>query len=218
MTVQTNSVDSDASRSALAILIGADTAMLDDVRAKLNAPVALAALSVDDWNAALSPWPAPGLRAKEPFTGGAHQTLERLMAQLPSLRNQAEAELGVKPAYTFLVGYSLAGLCALWITAQTNEFQGVGSVSGSIWYDGFCEYMAAHPPQAHMVYLSLGKSEPRARNPRLARVGECTQAMHDLLARNAYDVTFEWNSGNHFNDASGRIARCVYWLWAHCDG
>lgn len=202
----------NASGGTLAILLGADGALLEDVRAKLNGRAALAALTIDDWNAELSPWPAPGLRASEPFSGGARMTFDRLMARLPDLRSQARAELGATPARTLLVGYSLAGLCALWTAAHTDLFQGAGSVSGSLWYDGFVEYMAEHPPQVQSVYLSLGSAEPRARNPRLARVGECTQALRDQLAGRGYDVTFDWNPGNHFNDVSGRIARCVSWL------
>ncbi len=207
--------ESRARGGALAILIGADPATLEAVRARLSAPVALAALDVDDWNAALSPWPAPGLRPDQPFAGSASDTLARIAAQLPAWREQAGAELGGAPARTLLAGYSLAGLCALWAAAQVDWFQGVGSISGSLWYDGFDEYLAAHPPRVRAVYLSLGSAEPRARSKRLARVGECTLRARELLAQRGLDVAFEWNPGNHFVDAPGRMARGIDWLYAH---
>lgn len=200
---------------ALAIVLGADEAQLDDLRAQLRAQVSLAALDIGDWNAELSPWPAPGLRAGQPFAGGAQATYQRLMAALPELRAQAALETDIQPARTLLVGYSLAGLCALWIACQTDAFCGVGSVSGSLWYDGFCSYIATHTISARTAYLSLGNAEPRARNKRLARVGECTLAARDVLARAGCDVRFEWNPGNHFADAPGRMARCIDWLCAH---
>ena len=91
-------------------------------------------------------------------------------------------------------------------------FDGVASVSGSLWYDGFDEYIGGHAVNAHAVYLSLGDAEPRTRDKRLSRVGDSTLAVYDRLTKTDIRTVFEWNPGNHFADATKRSARGADWL------
>lgn len=65
---------------------------------------------------------------------------------------------GPLPVQRILCGYSLAGLFALWSGFHTQTFSGVCSVSGSLWFDGFSEWMQAHMAdfKPGAVYLSLG--------------------------------------------------------------
>ena len=76
-----------------------------------------AAVPVESWNDALSPWEAPAVWGKQGFGGKAADTLRFLMEQLiPTLKQQFRLPEDVK---IILGGYSLAGLFALWASTQT---------------------------------------------------------------------------------------------------
>ena len=90
-------------------------------------PFALAAFSIRDWNKELSPWEAPPVFGKQPFGGGAGETLAFLTQHLlPELRGRCV--LG-KNGVLCLGGYSLAGLFALWAGTRTSLFTGLAAAS-----------------------------------------------------------------------------------------
>ena len=64
---------------------------------------------------------------------------------------------------------------------------------------------------AQCIYLSLGDREEKAKNPVMARVGECIRRQHSLLDGRGIDTVLEWNPGNHFMDAPRRTARAFAW-------
>lgn len=162
-----------------------------------------------DWNRDLSPWPArAAFPGSEDFAGGAQAYLTRLLQAMEKFERAA----GHTPRIRCLAGYSLAGLFCLYAACESDVFDGVASVSGSLWYDGFVDYMRAKPIRARRVYLSLGDRESRARDPRIARVGECTRIAEEILRRQHVDVCLIWNPGNHFQDISGRMERAVGFL------
>ena len=169
-------------------------------------PCSLLAFPAQDWDRELTPWKAPGLRGKDPdFGGEAEAFLVGLLAAVA----QAEAALQSKPETKLLMGYSLGGLFALWAGTRTDAFPLLASVSGSLWYDGWCQYLEGHPCRAGKVYLSLGEKEPKARNPRMARVGACTERTEALLRSSGLETALEWNPGGHFNEPEARMARAV---------
>ena len=173
-------------------------------------PFVLAALRTRDWNAELSPWPAPPVFGKEGFAGGAGGTLAHLRGEvLPALRQR----FGSAPK-AGLGGYSLAGLFALWAARECGEFEGVAAASPSVWYPEWEAYTAAHPMRAGCVYLSLGDREERTRNPVMAAVGDRIRGEAALLQRElgADACLMEWNEGNHFKDSDGRTARAFAWV------
>ena len=135
-------------------------------------PFALAAFSIRDWNKELSPWEAPPVFGKQPFGGGAGETLAFLTQHLlPELRGRCV--LG-KNGVLCLGGYSLAGLFALWAGTRTSLFTGLAAASPSVWFPGWLDYVKADPIRAPYVYLSLGDREERAKNPVMASVGSCS--------------------------------------------
>ena len=169
----------------------------------------LLAFPAEDWDRELTPWPAPGLgKGRETFGGEGEVFLEKLLAAV----EEAKAALPAPPPAVGLLGYSLAGLFALWAGTRTEEFSLLASVSGSLWYDGWCEYLEAHPCRAGRVYLSLGDKEPKARNPRMGRVGACAERTEELLKAAGIETRFEWNPGGHFNDPEGRTEKAIRWL------
>lgn len=176
-----------------------------------NLPFVLAAVPVRDWMADLSPWPAPAAFGREPFSGRARDTLNRLeTVWLPDLRRA----LGLSPeTETVLGGYSLAGLFALWAAYESSGFSGVAAASPSVWFPGFPEYARARRPQAKKIYLSLGDREEKTRNPAMSAVGDQIRALHAALQQiPGLQCALEWNSGNHFQDADKRTARAFLWV------
>ena len=97
-----------------------------------------AALPVESWNDALSPWKAPAVWGKQGFGGKAGDTLRFLTEQvIPTLEQQFPLPENVK---IILGGYSLAGLFALWASTQTDLFYGVAAASPSVWFPGWMEF------------------------------------------------------------------------------
>ena len=89
-----------------------------------------AAIPVESWNDALSPWKSPAAWGKQGFGGKAADTLRFLTEQIiPSLKQRFDLPENVK---IILGGYSLAGLFALWASTQTNLFYGVAAASPSV--------------------------------------------------------------------------------------
>ena len=165
----------------------------------------LKAVKVNDWNKDLSPWPAPAVFGNEDFGEGAAETLAFL------LNNVVPA--GKAPgAKTFLGGYSLAGLFALWAGFQTDRFDGIAAASPSIWLPGFVEYMRGNKMRPRAVYLSLGDREERTRNPVMSQVGNAIRQGCDVLQAAGVECVLEWNKGNHFKDADLRTAKAFAWL------
>ena len=172
----------------------------------------LAAVSDFDWDADLTPWPAPPLRKGDAaFAGQADAFLERLTGEiLPGIR----AALPAEPAFTVIAGYSLAGLFAVYAALRSEAFAAAVSASGSLWYPDFADFVRKTPLPAPLraVYLSLGDAEPRTRHPLMRTVGESTEAVYETLRTRGADTVFEWNPGNHFRDEALRTAKGIRWV------
>lgn len=158
--------------------------------------VHLIALKVDDWNKDLSPWKAPAVFGIEDFGDGAYDTLSKVL----SLCSDESKKY-------YIGGYSLAGLFALWASAQTDRFEGVAAASPSVWFPDFLEYMHERKPQCKKIYLSLGDREEKTRNPVMATVGDRIRELDAFLKQEGFDCVLEWNEGNHFKDFDIRTAK-----------
>ena len=164
-----------------------------------------AAIPVESWNDALSPWKAPAVWGTQGFGGNAMDTLCFLTEQvIPTLKQQFHLPENVK---IILGGYSLAGLFALWASTQINLFYGVAAASPSVWFPEWMEFEQQHPMQAQRIYLSLGDKEEHTKNTVMAAVGDNIRTLHSRLAERSTDCTIEWNSGGHFKDADLRTAK-----------
>lgn len=173
-------------------------------------PFLFAAIPVESWNHALSPWEAPAVWGKQGFGGKAADTLRFLTEQvIPTLKQQFPLPENVK---IILGGYSLAGLFALWASTQTDLFYGIAAASPSVWFPDWMEFEQQHPIQAQRVYLSLGDKEERTKNAVMAAVGDNIRTLHSRLTARGVDCTLEWNSGGHFKDADLRTAKAFRWV------
>lgn len=125
--------------------------------------LAMAAISGVDWNRELSPWSAPKVfQGGEDFGGEGAAQLDTLIHQIIPL---TEEHLGYVPKFRSIAGYLLAGLFALWSVYQTDLFDRAASISGSLWFDGFLEFMRSNTlKKLEFVYLSLGGKKKATKN------------------------------------------------------
>jgi predicted alpha/beta superfamily hydrolase len=155
------------------------------------------------------------VRKGQAFSGNGRETLDFISSRLIP---EVHSRYGVSglPQDTAIAGYSLAGLMALWSLYETDAFGLCGCCSGSLWYEGFMDYMAERSPQnPARVYLSLGKKEERTKNPVMANIGDATRAAAELLSQNpnVSGCMLDWQEGGHFSDVPLRLAKALLWLF-----
>lgn len=166
----------------------------------------LVVISGCNWDDDLTPWKAPGLK-EGMFGGRAQYFMEMLKADLFF---NLEISLRIQKAERYLVGVSLSGLFAVLCTGCMPLFEGVGSVSGSLWYDGFLEWMKTREEfMCRKYYFSLGEKEKEGKNKRLASVEEATLEVIELLKSAGKETIFEYNEGNHFGPLIERIEKAI---------
>ncbi len=161
------------------------------------------------WDHDMTPWYCPPTSENDtPCTGGADEYLELLLTQIiPQARTMLQGE----PRFTGIAGYSLAGLFALYAMYQCDAFERVASISGSLWFPEFREYILSHAlrRRPEKLYLSLGDREAKTRNPYLKTVQDNTEQIVSHYEQMGLNVTWELNPGNHFKDAALRSAKGV---------
>ena len=185
---------------------------LDDGLKGLSEKYSVSIVVIDnvDWNNDLTPWPAEGVFKKaKPFGGEASSFLEKLTHQILP---ETERDLGVEDAERTLLGVSLSGLFAVWSAFNTDAFINIISISGSLWYDGFIEWMKGQTPspQLKRVCMLLGEKEKNSKEKRMATVEERTLAAANILkAKSQADVWLELVEGTHFSPILPRIERAM---------
>ena len=161
-----------------------------------------------DWNKDMTPWPAEGvMKEKKNFPGGAGLFLSELLDDyLPTV----EQWLKLREPVRYMAGISLSGLFAIWSLSRTDTFKGIGCISGSLWYDGFTEFVRKTDfPSSSRIYLSLGVKEKNTPDKRMAAVEEATKETVALLEGKGFDVTFEMVPGTHFSPAVPKFERAL---------
>lgn len=172
---------------------------------RVVSPFALVSIDGVDWNRDLSPWPAPKIfLSGNAFSGGADAYLNTFLSEILPV---AEALLDAPPAVRALAGYSMGGLFALYAMYKVDWFGRFASMSGSLWYDGFSDYMESHAPagKPERVYLSLGSAEKRTNNARLATVENCTLQAKARLTALGVPTVYEAQPGGHSADVPKRL-------------
>ena len=175
-------------------------------------------VAIDDWNNALTPWQAPGLRREDPpFGGEARRTLEALTCELATFERQN----GLAPSHHAIIGYSLGGLFALYTLLNERMYDAAASVSGSLWFDEWTSYLERQPPDlghGRFAYLSVGTKEKRAAQPRIKLVEQRTRQTEQLLQRLGFDTELTVGPGSHFQFVQDRLNRGFAVLEEALDG
>ena len=192
----------------------------------------LLSVKPESWNDDFTPWTAPAFRkGEEAPVGRADAYLSCLIKEIKPYMD-VHYRTKPEPENTALFGYSLGGLTAVYAVYKTDVFGSIASLSGSLWFDGFCEFMERETTFRRdlRVYLSLGKKESRSKNPRMGKVAECTERAAEILRGQLKEtsghadrsderteaVYFEWNDGGHFHDIGGRFAKAIMWWTQIC--
>ena len=161
-----------------------------------------------NWNDDMTPCPAKGVFKKaKPFGGQAASFLDKLTNEIIP---EIEKTLGMVDPERTIMGVSLSGLFAVWAGFNTNAFTNIISISGSLWFDGFVEWMEKHTPsqQIKKVCMLLGEKEKNAKDKRMATVEERTLAAAMMLKSNSQaSVLFELVEGTHFSPILPRLER-----------
>ena len=161
------------------------------------------------WNHDLTPWPCPPVAKNDtPCTGGADEYLKLLLTEILP---EARSLLRGRPRFIGIAGYSLAGLFALYAMYRCDAFDRAASMSGSLWFPGFRDYVLTHgmKKRPDMLYLSLGDKEAKTRHELLKTVQDNTEEIVAHYRQLGLNVMWELNPGNHFRDAELRCAKGI---------
>ena len=182
-----------------------------------NHGVSIAVIDAANWNDDLTPWPAKGVFKKaKPFGGESASFLKKLTNEIIP---KTEEELGIKDAERTLLGVSLSGLFAVWSAFNTDVFTNIISLSGSLWYDGFTDWMKGQTPSHRLrkVCMLLGEKEKNSKEKRMASVEDQTMAAADILKTGTQaTVTFELVEGTHFSPIMPRLERAFDIVFPRC--
>ena len=168
------------------------------------------ACEVSDWDRELSPWPGPAMDGSI-MGGEGKDLLEWIEVSLyPWILERPFSMSGC-----CIMGYSLAGLFALWSTYESDRFNGCICASGSLWFEGWDKYVQTHRLGRNCsVYLSLGGKEEKTKNLFMATVGDRMRQQEKLLRADPRcdRVKLEMNPGGHFADSSKRLLKGLRWI------
>lgn len=190
---------------------GQGASLLELCKKKGCRDFSLMSISGISWDEDLSPWfHAPCVTQDDHFTGQAGAFLAWIeRSALPWVFQNMNAQ----PLWTGIAGYSMGGLFAVYAGIKSTCFSRIICVSGSLWYPDFEAWALKTPflKKPVCIYLSLGDKEPKTSNPLLQHTGDVMQHLADFWKEEGIETLFEWNSGNHFQDPSGRMAKGIKW-------
>lgn len=151
-----------------------------------------------DWNYCMTPWKYHDKNMGK--TGGGEEFLSWFISEIYDEKYQRQ----------YIGGYSLGGLFALFAACEKELFDGVMSVSGSLWYPGALEYFNEKSigKRIGKIYMSLGDKESLTKNAEREKVGFNTEKLAEVFGKTK-EVFFEYNRGGHFMDINGRIAKSI---------
>ena len=166
----------------------------------------IVAISEMDWNNDMTPWKAPAVKEGE-FGGRASQFLDRLKGDIFF---NLESSLQIRNPKRYLIGLSLAGLFSVWAGIMKPLFEGVASISGSFWYDGFAEWLLKQEElQCVRFHISMGEKEKETKVKRFANIEEDTIKVVETLMLKGAEVAFEVTEGGHNSPVLPRIEKSV---------
>lgn len=151
-----------------------------------------------DWNYCMTPWKYHDKNMGK--TGGGEEFLSWFISEIYDEKYKRQ----------YIGGYSLGGLFALFAACEKELFDGVMSVSGSLWYPGALKYFSEKSigKRIGKIYMSLGDKESLTKNAEREKVGINTEKLAEVFGETK-EVFFEYNRGGHFTDINGRIIKSI---------
>ena len=118
---------------------GGGAPVLEEARKLGGSDFSLLSVGGLDWNRDMSPWEcAPVMAQDEGYAGGADAYLSLLLEEILP---EGLKRLPESPSWTGIAGYSLAGLFALYALYRTDIFARAASMSGSLWFPSFTDFV-----------------------------------------------------------------------------
>ncbi len=187
-----------------------DIAAIEELSARFETNII--AISEMDWNNDLTPWKAPAVKEGE-FGGHASQFLDRLKGDIFF---NLESSLQIRNPRRYLMGLSLSGLFTVWAAVRKPLFEGVASISGSFWYDGFADWLLKQEElKCVRFYVSMGEKEKETKVKRFASIEEDTMKVVETLMLKGAEVAFEVTEGGHNSPIIPRIEKSVVSLFGN---
>ena len=106
----------------------------------------------------------------------------------------------------------MAGMFAVYAGMNSDCFDAVASVSGSLWYPDFVRCVERTVFSPHCAYFSVGEREKLGRNAAFHSIETDTHRICGCLRERGVRTVFELNPGGHFDDVPGRMIRAVEWI------
>ena len=176
----------------------------------------LVSISNLDWNNEMTPWYSKKInKYGEDFLGKADEYIQVLLNEIiPEIKKYIEENLNVKIKNYTIAGYSLAGLFAVYLSYKTDIFSRIVSASSSFWFPKFVDFVKENRISSTVdkIYFSLGNKESKVKNQILASVEENTKELEEIYQSKGIQTIYEENEGNHFTDASLRMAKGIKWI------
>lgn len=164
------------------------------------------------WEHDMTPWGIPPVSAEAaPCTGGAEEYLRLLTGEILP---RAEREISGGVRWRGLAGYSLGGLFAVFALYRTELFARAASVSGSLWFPQFREYVLSHEMKGcpECLFFSLGDREARTGNPYLRLVQQRTEEIEAFCRKKGLDTTLQMYPGGHGKNVVQRTGQGILWI------
>ena len=176
----------------------------------------LVSISNLDWNNEMTPWYSKKInKYGEDFLGKADEYIQVLLNEIiPEIKKYIEENLNVKIKNYTIAGYSLAGLFAVYLSYKTDIFSRIVSASSSFWFPKFVDFVKENriSSTVEKIYFSLGNKESKVKNQILASVEENTKEIEEIYKKQGIKTIYVENEGNHFKDASLRLAKGIKWI------
>ncbi|GAA3399599.1 alpha/beta hydrolase [Paenibacillus hodogayensis] len=172
-----------------------------------------------------TPWPARAL--VEEFADFGGQGAGYIDFLEDELKPFVDKHYRTKPcrADTGIIGASLGGLVSMYAAyTRPDLFGGIGSLSGSYWYEGFVGYMRHNPlgRQDLRIYMYVGGAEGANKTTLQKDMIARTKEAHGLLleqglGRRLAPLTIEDGAGHEWSCFIKRFPEALRWMFAHKD-
>lgn len=169
----------------------------------------LVAISNIDWDKDMTPWK---IKENKEYLGKADNYIEQLENTIiPKITETINNDINVQIDYFAIVGYSMAGLFALYMLYKSSKFVKMASISGSLWYPNIINYIEKNELKVkpEKMYFSLGNMESKTRNLLFSKVENNTKYVENYYKNLEINTIFEENKGNHFQDSDKRTAKAI---------
>ena len=174
------------------------------------------AISNINWNDDLSPWYMKKIYSKDTdYAGKADEFLNLITERvIPQIETRVLKNSKITPEYYSIIGYSLAGLFAIYSGFKTDKFKKIASISGSMWFDNFENFVRKNNISSNVekIYFSLGNKEKQTNKKKKKKVEEKTIEIEKMISSKGVSTTLQFNNGNHFTNPEERFAKAIKWL------